>query len=210
MDDDSWLLAGPTAPAEVRHHYDEWSTEYDAALAGWGYDAPDRAAALVLAELASPAARILDAGCGTGLVGAALRARGAGGELLGIDLSERSLAIAAQRGVYDELAPADLHQSLPFEAGRFDAVTCVGVLTYVPDTEAIWRELARVVRPGGAVVFTQRSDVWAERGCSGLVDRLERDGTWVVRHLTPPVDYMPGNPEFGTAIGVRYCVARAG
>jgi predicted TPR repeat methyltransferase len=151
---------------------------------------------------------VLDAGCGTGLAGAALRAAGHTGAIVGADLSERSLALARQRGVYDELAVADLHAPLAFEDGRFGAVICVGVLSYVPDTEAIWREFARVVEPGGWVACTQRSDVWAERACDQVAQRLERDGTWTVRLLTPLRDYMPGNPDFGHDIGVRYLVAQ--
>lgn len=208
MDDDSWLVAGPTAPDEVRRYYDDWSPDYDRVLASWGYDAPQCAAQLLVGHASSPIGSVLDAGCGTGLAGAALRATGITAELVGIDLSDRSLELAAARGAYDELAPADLQRGLPFPDGRFDAAICVGVLTYVPDTEAIWRELARVVRAGGTIVCTQRADVWDERGCAEVADRLERDATWVLRLLTEPRDYMPDNPEFGHEIGVRYVVAR--
>jgi methyltransferase-like protein 27 len=207
MSDDSWLLAGPTSPDEVRRHYDEWSPDYDDTLRGWGYEAPARAARLLL-DRAGGGAHVLDAGCGTGLVGAALRAGGHRGGIVGADLSERSLVVARARGVYHEVVAADLHATLPFDAGRFDAVVCVGVLTYVPDTEAIWREFARVVRPGGWVVCTQRSDVWTQRACDQAAQRLERDGTWTVALLTPPLDYLPGNPDFGRDIGVRYLAAR--
>lgn len=205
--DDGWLLAGPTAPDDVRRHYDGWAGDYDAELAAWGYDAPARGAQL-LRDHAAGATAVLDAGCGTGLVGRALRDAGFAGHLTGIDLSVASLELAAGRAVYDELTTADLQQPLAFDDDRFDAAICIGVLTYVPDTEAIWRELARVTRAGGVVVCTQRQDVWDDRRCADTLDRLERDGTWAARHLSPPVDYMPGNPEFGHAIGVRYLVAR--
>lgn len=207
MSDDSWLLAGPTAPDEVRRHYDEWSPDYDATLRAWGYDAPAQVAHLLL-DRAGRGADVLDAGCGTGLVGAELRAAGHTGKLLGADLSERSLAVARDRMVYDEIHAVDLHEPLPFGSGRFDAVACVGVLTYVPDTEAVWREFARVARPGGWIVCTQRSDVWTQRACDGVAERLERDGTWTIRLLTTPLDYMPGNPDFGHDIGVRYLAAQ--
>lgn len=205
MSDDGWLLSGPTAPDEVRRRYDDWASDYDATLAGWGYEAPAVAARLLLDRL--DPSRLLDAGCGTGLVGAALHAAGHRGHVTGGDLSAASLAVARSRGVYTELLPLDLHAPLPFGDGDFDGATCVGVLTYVPDTEAIWRELARVVRPGGLVVCTQRADVWEERSCDRVLGALERDGTWTARLLTPPMPYMPGNPDFGTAIGVRYLVA---
>jgi SAM-dependent methyltransferase len=210
----SWLLAGPTSPDEVRAHYDDWAGEYDDALRSWGYDAPERAARLLLDVLGpngAPdigAACVLDAGCGTGLAGAALRAAGFGGRLIGFDLSPTSLELAAARAVYDDLVVTDLQAPLRLADGAVDALLCVGVLTYVPDTEAVWREFARVVVPGGTIVCTQRADVWDERRCHATLDRLERDGTWTATHLSPPVDYMPGNADFGHTIGVRYLAAR--
>jgi methyltransferase-like protein 27 len=82
-------------------------------------------------------------------------------------------------------------------------------LTYVPDVGAIWAEFCRVTRPGGAIVLTQRDDVWRERRCDDLLHDLERTGTWTVVHLSPPASYLPGNADFGDAIRVRYLAARA-
>lgn len=214
QDDGSWLLAGPTRPDEVRAHYDGWAAEYDEALRSWGYDAPERAAQLLLDVAGGrrplgPDACVLDAGCGTGLAGAALRAAGFGGRIVGVDLSPASLDLAAARDVYDDLVVADLQAPLDLADDAADALLCVGVLTYVPDTEAIWREFARVVAPGGTIVCTQRADVWVERRCHATLDRLERDGTWIAARLSPPLDYMPGNADFGHEIGVRLLAARA-
>jgi methyltransferase-like protein 27 len=214
-DDAGWLVAGLGEPEEVRRRYDEWAGRYDDDLAAWRYDAPARAAQLATEHLggAATAAAVLDAGCGTGLVGRALRANGVGGRLVGIDISPASLAVAGQhavagRPVYDALSTGDLQQPLPFADDAFDAAVCVGVLTYVPDTPAVWRELARVVRAGGVVVCTQRDDVWRERRCDRILDGLERDGTLTATHLSRPREYLPGNADFGDEIGVRYLVAR--
>ena len=53
---------------------------------------------------------MLDVGCGTGLVGRALRARGYAGRIAGLDLSQASLEIAREGGAYDSLEQADLQQ----------------------------------------------------------------------------------------------------
>jgi SAM-dependent methyltransferase len=78
-------------------------------------------------------------------------------------------------------------------------VVCVGVMTYLPEVEAVWRELARVVRPGGVVVVTQREDIWHERACQAVVDRLRADGVWAPLAITGPAPYLPdgygGTPE---------------
>lgn len=214
-DDGGWLVSGLTEPEEIRRHYDDWAGHYDEDLAAWTYTAPSSIAQLVagLAGTALADATVLDVGCGTGLVGGALREAGAGGRLIGVDLSAASLAVAERREfgggrVYDEVSTADLQQPLAFADDTFDVAVCVGVLTYLPDTATVWRELARIVRAGGIVACTQRDDVWRERACGSVLHELERDGTWVVVHLSPAVDYLPGNADFGHEIGVRLLAAR--
>ena len=75
---DDWLLAGSAEPGEVADQYDEWAESYDDDLASWSYQAPAVVAEAVVTRV--PDARsVLDVGCGTGLVGTALRARGCTG-----------------------------------------------------------------------------------------------------------------------------------
>ena len=45
--------------------------------------------------------------------------------------------------MYDSLEQADLQQRLPLEADSVDAVVCVGVMTYLPEVETVWREFAQ-------------------------------------------------------------------
>jgi predicted TPR repeat methyltransferase len=210
MPDDGWLVSGATAPEEVRGYYDAQASTYDALLASWGYDAPARVASLLMQWWpgGGTARTVLDAGCGTGLAGQALRDAGFDGTLLGVDLSPDSVALAAERGIYDEVVVGDLQQPLREPDDSVDAVVCVGVLTYVPDVAAIWGEFCRVTRPGGYVVLTQRDDIWRERRCNDVLGSLERVGRWAAVHLSPPASYLPGNADFGDEILVRYLAAR--
>ena len=210
MPDDEWLVSGSTSIEEVRGYYDGQAPTYDSTLADWGYDAPWRVAELLLGSLTegSSLQTVLDAGCGTGLSGQALRDTGFGGRLLGVDLSPDSVALARGRGIYDEVVVGDLQRPLSYDDDSVDAVVCVGVLTYVPDVAAIWAEFCRVTRPGGGIVLTQRDDVWRERLCNDVLHELERTGGWTVVHLSPPASYLPGNADFGAAIRVRYLAAR--
>jgi len=208
--DDGWLVSGSTSTDEVRGYYDEQARTYDTTLANWGYDAPAHVAALLTrwTPAVTGGVTVLDAGCGTGLAGQALRDGGLDATLLGIDLSPDSAALAVARGIYDEVVVGDLQQPLPYGDDSVDAVVCVGVLTYVPDVTAIWREFCRVTRPGGVIVLTQRDDIWRERRCNDVLDVFERDGRWAVVHLSPPASYLPGNADFGDEILVRYLAAR--
>ena len=193
-----WLNQDPSDPREVADRYDAWALSYDDDLASWSYQAP-----AVVAEAVGTrhpaAASVLDVGCGTGLVGQALRARGFAGQLLGLDLSDTSLEIARQGGAYDSLARSDLQRRLPVEDDSVDAVVCVGVMTYLPDVDATWREFARVVRAPGIVVATQREDLWHSRECQAVVERLENEGVWTPLEITGPAPYLPegygGTPE---------------
>ena len=193
-----WLNQSSSEPGEVSGRYDAWATSYDADLASWSYQAPAVVAGTVLSRLPE-AGSVLDVGCGTGLVGRELRARGFGGRLIGLDLSAASLEVAQESGAYDVLDRADLQQPLALEDDSVDAVVCVGVMTYLPDVEATWREFARAARPSGVVVATQREDLWHERECQAVLDRMRDDGVLTSAEVTGPARYLPqgygGTPE---------------
>jgi predicted TPR repeat methyltransferase len=208
-EDDSigdWLSQDPSDPRAVATRYDEWARSYDDDLASWSYQAPARVADTVLAHRPGVGS-VLDAGCGTGLVGRALRERGFAGRLAGVDLSQASLDLAEEGGVYDSLAQADLQEPLPLDDDSTDAVVCVGVMTYLPAVEAIWRELARVTRPGGVVVVTQREDLWESRGCQAVVDRLQAEGVWTALEVAGPAPYLPDGYGGTPAVGCYYLTA---
>jgi predicted TPR repeat methyltransferase len=202
-----WLQADPSDAHEVAQRYDGWARTYDDDLTSWSYQAPTVVAGIVLARHA-PARSVLDVGCGTGLVGRALRAHGYAGRLVGLDLSEESLDIARQGGAYDALEQADLQQRLDEADDSHDAALCVGVMTYLPDVEAVWRELARVVRPGGLVVVTQREDLWPARDCQAVVDRLQAEQVWAPLEITGPAPYLPQGYGGTPAVGCYYLSAR--
>ena len=131
-----WLHQGTSDAREVADRYVEWAKGYDDDLASWSYQAPTVVAETVVSHHRE-AGSALDVGCGTGLVGRALRARGFAGQILGLDISQASLAIAQQCGAYDSVAHADLQQRLPFEDDSVDALVCVCVMTYLPEVEAV-------------------------------------------------------------------------
>ena len=110
-------------------------------------------------------ARILDVGCGTGANLALLAPHGA---VFGLDMNERGLTLA--RDVGRPLLRGDSAR-LPFPDGTFDLVTSFDMMQCIPtDREAV-REMARVLKPGGAVVMSMaaleilhgdHSEVWQE------------------------------------------------
>jgi predicted TPR repeat methyltransferase len=201
-----WLSASSSDPGEVAGRYDAWATRYDDDLTSWSYQAPDVVAQTVVSRRPD-AGSALDVGCGTGLVGRALRGRGFSGRITGLDLSQASLELAGDSGAYDELRQADLQQRLDVEDDSVDVVVCVGVMTYLPEVEAVWRELVRVARPGGLVVVTQREDLWPERDCPGVVARMQEDGLWTPLDITGPAPYLPVGYGGTSEVGCYYLTA---
>ncbi|MEU7638957.1 class I SAM-dependent methyltransferase [Streptomyces sp. NPDC039016] len=140
----------PADPARA-NHYDSFAAAYSAeaenSLVNAYYERP---AMLALAgDVAGR--RILDAGCGSGPLSAALRDRGA--VVTGIDASARMVALARQRlGADAALHVGDLSDHLPFADGAFDDVVASLVLHYLEDWVPTLAELRRVLRPGGRLI----------------------------------------------------------
>jgi len=112
-----------------------------------GYQVPEALAKLVLPELKANA-RVIDLGCGTGLVGMALAAAGA--EITGVDLSPRMLEIAARRGAYAKLEQGELVDVLArIPAASAHAVMAADVFIYIGELSAVFAAVARVLAPRG-------------------------------------------------------------
>lgn len=103
--------------------------------------------------------RVLDLGCGAGVLSERLLS--AGYSVDAVDMSADMLAFTKQRlSKYDSdkyrLARAEC-ASLPFPDATFDVVACIGVFGYMEDVDAAIREIKRVLRPGGTLVLSIRN-----------------------------------------------------
>lgn len=107
---------------------------------------------------------VLDIGCGDGLLACELAAAGA--HVIGIDPDAEMLRAAADRIAGRAVSCVRGRiEALPFATGSFDLVSAITVLCFVPDEAAAWREMARVLRPGGRLVIGElgRWSLWALR-----------------------------------------------
>jgi predicted TPR repeat methyltransferase len=203
------LKAGSTDSEAIADYYDHWAKTYDATLEAWHYAAPRDAAALITPHIPA-GGRIIDVGCGTGLVSEALEAAGDHYHLDGIDISAASLKLAEQRGTYETLVCHDLQKlPLPLDDNAYDAAISVGVLTYIADCGALFKDLCRCVRPGGVIAFTQRTDRWEDLEFRALIDGIATEGLWSVLHVSDPQAYLPCNEDFADEIKIIHTVCRA-
>jgi ubiquinone/menaquinone biosynthesis C-methylase UbiE len=96
-----------------------------------------------------------------------------GVSLTGIDLSERMLGLARERGRPVTLKQADAH-ALPFDDGSFDTVVCTFGLCAIPDVDKAVAEMVRVLRPGGRLILVDHiaSSSWFIRAGQWLIERV--------------------------------------
>jgi predicted TPR repeat methyltransferase len=158
----SWLAAGlatardaaaPARPPEgyVEALFDAYAADFDRHLVDeLEYDAPQR---LALGLGNARFADALDLGCGTGLVGRALRGRV--DRLEGVDLSSAMLTRARATGDYARLVQADLvDHLLALPPASQDLVVAADVLIYLGELDALFAGVRRVLRSGGVFTFT--------------------------------------------------------
>jgi ubiquinone/menaquinone biosynthesis C-methylase UbiE len=134
----------------------------------WQAQLADARAALLACAALSPGQRVLDVACGTGLVTfEAARTVGAGGGVLGVDLSGHMVDAARQRAGAQRLSNIGFArmdaERLALPDASFDVALCALGLMYMPDPEQALREMRRVLRPGGRLVVA----VWGERSRCG-------------------------------------------
>jgi demethylmenaquinone methyltransferase/2-methoxy-6-polyprenyl-1,4-benzoquinol methylase len=140
------VKSGTLPPSEVQRMFDRISPVYDVMNRVMTAGLDRRWRRLTAQAAVRPGDRVLDACCGTGDL--ALEALKAGGDVVGLDFSERMLERARRKSDEVEWVQGDVTE-LPYEGGSFDAVTVGFGIRNVPELDAGLRELARVLRPGG-------------------------------------------------------------
>jgi 2-polyprenyl-6-hydroxyphenyl methylase/3-demethylubiquinone-9 3-methyltransferase len=148
-----------------------------------------------LAQRASlPGARVLDVGCGGGLLAEGLAARGA--RVIGVDMAPENVAAAAEHAregrVSIDYRCVDVELVAAEMAGTFDVVTCLEMLEHVPEPSRIVAACATAARHGGLVAFSTinrnvKSFALAIVGAEYLLGLLPR-GTHEYRKLIRPAE----------------------
>ena len=163
---------------ELEALYKDWANQYDHDVIELiGYIGHIIATKLLLKHLKNPESRILDAGCGTGLVGELLCAKGYK-NVAGVDFSQAMLEQAGEKDVYQMLELTDLTKKLAFEDNAFDAVICAGTFTCAHVGPDALIEMVRVTKAGGYISFTVREQEWDAAPYAAVMAKLENEVKW--------------------------------
>lgn len=196
--DDLDDVYGAKSPDEARAIYDKWSSGYDADCLSRGFRLPALGAGLLARYLGATDGPVLDACCGTGLVGETLRLLGYD-RIAGCDLSPEMLAFAAKTGAYERLEEADTSVGLPFADKAFAGFVCVGAFGPGHAPPVTLEHLARVTKPGGIGVFNLLDRTFEAQGFAPVLERLADSGVWEVIFRTPPfLPFLLAEPELWT------------
>ncbi|MFN2353311.1 MAG: class I SAM-dependent methyltransferase [Desulfopila sp.] len=158
--------------------YKDWATNYDNDTVGrFGYVAHVATAEALGRVLDSKDAYILDAGCGTGLVGEELVKLGYS-TMDALDYSQEMLDEAERKNIYKRHMQVDLSKPLAIDDNFYDAIVCTGTFTYGHVKAHAFDELVRITKPGGIICFTIREGAYEDYGYRRRMIELEQENSW--------------------------------
>lgn len=173
------------ASEKLAVHYNKWAKNYDHDVQNEEYSGPQFIAhylndclySVFGQSLRKEDISILDAGCGTGLVGVALHDKGYR-HLDGFDLSETMVEKARQTNIYQTLtAGCDMLKKIPtYKDNQYDVTVCCGVFTTGHVPPMALQELIRITKSGGIIVASTRKSYYKTTPFKQVYQQLEQTG----------------------------------
>lgn len=207
VDTAKWFNAISKSPREAEEEYDRISGSYDSDLKNKGYKAPKDAAQILASSIPPNGEPILDAGCGTGLVGLYLKNQGFT-KITGVDISANCLGEAKKKGAYACTLKHNLLEPFPFGDASFVGVTCIGVCSRFDDSQILTlvKEFARLTKEKGVILVSHREDLMKS---SKIIRDIEKDSAMCLQleAVTEPYPYISIDENYKN-IGVQYIILR--
>ena len=157
---------------EVMKYYDEWGikNKYDQDMVDWDYTGPKETVNTFIKYSKDKNIKILDAGCGTGLVGVELKKHNYL-NIDGMDLSKKLLDLVP-KGYYQNLHQVDLNKPIKVNNNTYDAIMCVGTFTFGHVKPNALDEFIRITKNKGLICFTINEGIYEEYGFDKKIKEL--------------------------------------
>ena len=168
---------------EVMKYYDEWGikNKYDQDMIDWNYTGPKETVDTFLKYAKDKNIKILDAGCGTGLVGIELKKHNYL-NIDGMDLSKKLLDLIP-KGYYQNLSQVDLNKTIKIENNTYDAIMCVGTFTFGHVKPHALDEFIRISKNKGLICFTINEGIYEEYGFDKKINELKKNKSWNIKEF---------------------------
>ena len=168
---------------EVMKYYDEWgkNNKYDKDMVDWAYSGPEESVNVFKKYPKSKDIKILDAGCGTGLVGIQLKKNGYL-NIDGVDLSNKLLELVPPN-YYKKLTQIDLNKPLKIEDNTYDAILCVGTFTFGHVKPNALDEFIRISKNKTLICFTINEGIYEKYGFDKKIKNLENNNAWKMKEF---------------------------
>ena len=170
-------------PNEIQDYYRDWTSnnKYNQDMIDMNYTAPKETVSVLVKHTFQKDLKILDAGCGTGLVGIELKKHNYL-NIDGIDFSQNMLDLVP-KGIYKNLNKFDLNKPLKYKNNTYDVVICVGTFTYGHVKAHALNEFIRIIKKKGLICFTINEGIYEEYGFDKKIKQLTDSKSWNVKEF---------------------------
>ena len=181
--DDKLDIYKLSTPEEILKYYQVWTkkNKYNQDMIDLNYVAPKETVSVIKKYALDNNCKILDAGCGTGLVGIELKKCGYS-NIEGVDFSQNMLDLIP-KNIYKKIDKVDLNKPLKFNTDMYDVVMCVGTFTYGHVKPQALDELLRIIKNKGLICFTINEGVYKKYGFDNKIKELTNKKSWKVKEF---------------------------
>ncbi len=182
---------------KLKQHYKFWAGDYDRDLVDWGYAYPSQLKLVMSQDIkVKKNSKILDAGCGTGLVAQVLSDMNFK-NIVGLDYSKDMLMIAKNKKIYKRLIQESLNKKISLRSNQFDIVLCTGVLTSGHVGAKAIKELIRVTKNKGYLILSIAESIYEKLG---FKDEIEKNKKQISKiKISNPFVALPNHKSSATS-----------
>lgn len=197
-------IHGGFAQDSIAEKYDELCRNYDDVYGSVGWPDPSHCAAKMIELGFTPESKVLDMGCGTGLVADELKKQSKAEnalEIHGIDASDGMIEKATAKACYKSLTklmlcnPEEYKSNHPELLNAFDYVSASGLLAEGHATNEVFDEMIASLKVGGYAIFTSRVEYMESLNYQKGIDERAASGKWEVVSITQHEKYSNAPKE---------------